>query len=171
VDFRGFEVSLKKIEGALMTCPGVKDAVVKTKRDPVVSIVAYVVGDDEHKLTMRFLHDHLARVRPGYVQPSQAFLVDDIGCVEGGVALPDTRSDEDPHIAEVLSALWAAELGRESVDIHQSYWQAFSFLRAAARAVQLGIPLTPQALMRGRTVEQLANVVTCYPPPPPDKVV
>lgn len=70
---------------------------------------------------------------------------------------PLPEPDESPLPEQsVLEALWTGAPDAETASAPANYWQAFSFLEALALAREAGLPVPGPAVMRNRTVENLA---------------
>ncbi|MDP9020665.1 MAG: condensation domain-containing protein, partial [Actinomycetota bacterium] len=171
LDLRGFTVDLARIETALAGCPGVRDlAVVLREVAGVDRLVAYVVPDGEPP-TLADLRVRLWRRLPGYAWPAAMVVVPDLARLATGgldrAALPapgGVPALPGPAEETVLADAWAQALGVERVTPTGNYWQAFSFLEAAAAVAGAGFPITPRQVARHRTLRTLGVDVAAQAP-------
>ncbi|WP_055547156.1 non-ribosomal peptide synthetase [Streptomyces kanamyceticus] len=181
VKVRGFRIELGDVEAALTGHPGVARAVVTTHAAASgdVRLVGYAVPTEDARLDPTELRRFVERTLPGHMVPAALIVIDEVplttnGKVDRG-ALP--RPEFTPSSAssaaraprgateELVSALFAAELGVDAVGADENFFQLGGHSLLAARLVgrirsatgrQLGI----RALFEAPTVAELALRLT-----------
>ncbi|HWC84060.1 MAG TPA: condensation domain-containing protein, partial [Pseudonocardiaceae bacterium] len=162
VKIRGFRIEPAEIEAALLTYPGVTQAVV-VPRDG--RLIAYVVATTDTDS----IHEFLTARLPDYLVPSAVVVLDALPLTTHGKvdrpALPDpefvvsNRSPRNPR-EEVLCALFADVLGLESTGIDDSFFELGGDSLLATRLVSrvrsaLGVEVSIRALFQAPTVAGL----------------
>ncbi|HEX7240246.1 MAG TPA: amino acid adenylation domain-containing protein, partial [Longimicrobiaceae bacterium] len=176
VKVRGFRIEPGEIESALLAQPGVREAVVVARGGEAgeKQLVAYVVaGADADPAELR------ARLRerlPEYMVPAALVPLDRLPLTPNGKvdrrALPDPQwgGGEEAHEAPrdateaALRDVWSAVLGVERVGVRDDFFDlgghSLSAIRLVARVNEaFGVALPTAALLRARTVRELAEVL------------
>ena len=135
VKVRGFRIELGEIESALLSCPGVREAVVLAREDVPgdKQLVAYLTGDES--LPPDALRAHLAAQLPEYMVPAAYMQLDALPRLSNGKldrrALPapqhgafSAHAYEPPQgeLEATLAALWSELLGRERIGRHDDFF-------------------------------------------------
>ncbi|MGE5340606.1 MAG: amino acid adenylation domain-containing protein [Candidatus Omnitrophota bacterium] len=133
VKVRGFRIELGEIENRLLSKPGIKDAVVLTRRDELGDnyLCAYLVLDRE--LAISEIREHLAKGLPGYMIPSYFVIMENIPLTSNGkvdrraLQTPVTEREEvymgpRDDVEEKLAMVWAETLRLETVGIRDNYF-------------------------------------------------
>jgi amino acid adenylation domain-containing protein len=180
VKIRGFRVELGEIETVLASHPAVRAAVVIERQDQPGHkiLVAYVVPDPLHTLSIGELRNLLKEKLPDYMIPSAFVILDLLPLTAHGKidrrALPPPdgarASSEDGFVAprtdleKVLAGIYAETLGLKQVGIHENFFelgghsllatQVVSRVRDSLR-VEVPLPL----FFRAGTVAELAVAV------------
>jgi acyl carrier protein len=137
VKIRGFRVEGAEVEGALLSLPQVREAVVVAREDRPGErrLVAYLVPTARPAPTVSVLRKALADALPDYMVPTAFVVLDAVPKTPGGKvdrrALPApgrARPDLDqPLVAPrtpveaALCALWRDVLGLDEVGIHDNF--------------------------------------------------
>ncbi|HJX27932.1 MAG TPA: amino acid adenylation domain-containing protein, partial [Thermoanaerobaculia bacterium] len=179
VKVRGFRVEPGEIERTLAQHPGVREAVVLAVDDPAIGkrLVAFVTAVEEEVPSSRELRDHLAATLPPYMVPSAFVSLDalpltintkvDRRALEARAALAAPEGEAAAPrdaIEETLAELWAAELGRERVGIHDDFFALGGHSLLGARLVAriretFGADLSLRRLFEAPTVAGLAEAL------------
>ncbi len=177
VKLRGFRVEPGEVRSLLLLHPSVRDAaVVATAAGlPDRQLVAYVVGAAGREPDESELQRFLAARLPEHMLPAACVALDRLPLTLGGKldrrALPPPDPDRArggrSHVAprtlveEMLAGLWAEQLGRDRVGIHDDFFElgGHSLLAAqivwrAAKMFQVSLPVT--TLFESPTVADLA---------------
>jgi amino acid adenylation domain-containing protein len=178
VKIRGFRVELREIESALAAHPGVREAVVTLRDEPGEDrgerrLVAYVVPA-EPAPTAAELRILLARSLPEPMLPAAWVFLAALPLTPNGKvdrrALPapaagpaEAAGQTAPRtpLEEVLAAAWAATLGRQSVGVHDDFFDLGGHSLLATRLVSrvrdlLRVELPVRALFEAPTVAGMA---------------
>ncbi len=138
VKIRGYRIELGEIESVLRDLPGVKDAAVVLRDEPVTgpSLVAFVTPEGTSTPTSAHLQELLARRLPSYMVPQPIVMLSALPSLPSGKidrdalrrrkvdraatgAMPAIPRD---HVEYTLFELWGAVLGRKPTDVHQSFF-------------------------------------------------
>ncbi|UCD41383.1 MAG: amino acid adenylation domain-containing protein, partial [Chloroflexota bacterium] len=169
IKIRGNRVELGEIESILRRMPGVKDAVVISRKD---RLIAYVITDPEHSLLTdwrSYLIDHL----PDYMIPSDLIALEAFPLSPNGkldreaLPIPDSDKSNDVYTApttsteKALADIWEEILGIDQVGIHDNFFElggdSLISIRVFARiADQFDVNLPLSVLFTETTIEQLA---------------
>jgi len=134
IKLRGFRIELGEIEAALSQHPGVKEAVVNLyEADGDKRIAAYLTTDDGN-LAIEELRGRLKAGLPDYMVPSYFVVLDSLPLTPNGKidrkALPAPEFQASTGFSrpatpseEVLAALWAGVLKRESIGRHDNFFE------------------------------------------------
>jgi len=106
VKVRGFRIEVAEIETALSLCPGVKESVVLAREDLAGDkrLVAYLVFDEQARLSRAEIRNHLKRTLPEYMIPTAYVMLDHIpltpnGKVDHGALLPPEQYETQENHA------------------------------------------------------------------------
>ncbi|MCF7549503.1 non-ribosomal peptide synthetase [Pseudonocardia sp. WMMC193] len=181
VKIRGHRVELGEVEAALAGVPGVAQAAVLTRPDPVVpgqrSLVAYLVpdgpvpGDGAEQLPAQ-ARDAVSARLPGYLVPTLWAVVPALPLTVNGkldaAALPEpaplrARTGRAPRtpVEQLLCEAVAETLGVPSVGIDDDFFDlggdSLSAIALAGRARAVGLPVRVRDVLRYPTVAQLVE--------------
>ncbi|MBA2681036.1 MAG: amino acid adenylation domain-containing protein, partial [Ktedonobacteraceae bacterium] len=140
VKLRGFRIELAEIEAVLGLHPAVQEVVVILREDHAGEkrLVAYIVPSRISPIhgTAQELHYFLATRLPGYMLPSAFVTLEALPVTPNGkvdrrtlpVPEPDSHTfeaSEAPRTPteEILSAIWAKLLGRETIGIYENFFE------------------------------------------------
>ncbi|MFF8700631.1 amino acid adenylation domain-containing protein [Streptomyces albidoflavus] len=179
VKIRGFRIELGEVESALLTHPGVRDAVVLAWQEESGRrrLVAYVVPEDGGSGPRGTdLRAHLSGHLPDYMVPAVFVTLDHLPLTPSGKvdrrSLPEPEVDADrlgtgytaPRDAteEILAAIWAEVLGVSRVGVHDNFFDlggdSILSIQVVSRARQAGLRLTSRLLFLHQSVAALAAV-------------
>ncbi|AWL35213.1 amino acid adenylation domain-containing protein [Streptomyces sp. SM17] len=179
VKIRGFRIELGEVESALLTHPGVRDAVVLAwlEESGRRRLVAYVVPEDGGSGPRGAdLRAHLSGHLPDYMVPAVFVTLDHLPLTPSGKvdrrSLPEPEVDADrlgtgytaPRDAteEILAAIWAEVLGVSRVGVHDNFFDlggdSILSIQVVSRARQAGLRLTSRLLFLHQSVAALAAV-------------
>jgi amino acid adenylation domain-containing protein len=134
IKLRGFRIELGEIEAALSQHPGVKEAVANLhEADGDKHIVAYLTVDDRN-LAIEELRSRLKAGLPDYMVPSYFVVLDSLPLTPNGKidrkALPAPEFQASTGFSrpatpseDLLAALWAGVLKRESIGRHDNFFE------------------------------------------------
>ncbi|WP_344040830.1 non-ribosomal peptide synthetase/type I polyketide synthase [Saccharothrix xinjiangensis] len=176
VQIRGFRVEPGEVEHQLTALPGVREAAVRalTDADGTVRLAAHVVPAPGAEVAD--LRAELATRLPEYMVPATWDVLEALPLTTSGKidrsALPEpspvapASSSQEPEgdLERGLSAMWAAELGRESVPPGATFFELGGHSLTAIRLVnriraELGVRLDVPAFLRAPTVRGLAALL------------
>ncbi len=178
VKIRGFRIELGEIEAALVSHPGIAEAVVVAWREEGVSrLVAYAVPAPDRSPNVDEMRAHLQGRLPEHEVPAAfVFLAKLPLTVQGKVdrkALPAPEASR-PDLGEgyvpprsaresELAAIWAQTLGLDKVGIRDNYFalggDSIRSIQLIARAREKGIELTIPQIFQHPTIEELARAL------------
>jgi len=177
VKIRGFRIELGEIENRLLSCPGVREAVVLARRDgaQTARLVAYFSADDAelHSATLRAL---LQARLPEYMVPSAWVRLENLPLNNNGKvdrkALPEPTQEallnrvyEAPGNAleSRLAGLWSEILQVDRVGRHDNFFELGGHSLLAVRLVsqmqQAGLPITLAELFQQPSIEAMAALL------------
>jgi amino acid adenylation domain-containing protein len=137
VKIRGFRVELGEIESALMSEPGVREAVALVREDQPGDqrIVAYVVGSFDGESDRESIRERLARRLPEYMVPSAFVRLESMPLTANGKldrgALPVPDAASVPRVAYVepqdglearIAAIWSRVLDLDQVGLYDNFF-------------------------------------------------
>ncbi|THA25972.1 amino acid adenylation domain-containing protein [Streptomyces sp. RKND-216] len=175
VKIRGFRIETGELEAALVSHPGVEEAIADKRGD---RLVAWLKPAGDELPGVAELRDHAATLLPRYMIPATFVPVPHIPLTVNGKAdrraLPDpdaSRLDAtEPYVAprdeaeEAVVGVWEAVLGAPRVGVHDNF---FSLGGDSIRAVEitgrlraLGHETQVHAVFRHQTVAELAAVLS-----------
>ncbi len=177
---RGYRVEIAEIEGALLSMPGVREAVVVAREDSGGGqrLVAYVVPGTQPPPTVSGLRKAVANALPDSMVPSVFVIQDELPLTPTGkvdrLALPApsrTRPDLDAkfvaprtRVEATLCAIWGEVLGLDQVGIHDHFLELGGNSLAASRVItrileSIGVDLPLRTLFEVPTVVDMAAVI------------
>jgi amino acid adenylation domain-containing protein len=181
VKIRGYRIELGEIEAALLTYPGIKQAVVVAREDSHGSkqLVAYLeVPRDTRHLKPRVLREHLRESLPEYMTPSLFLVLDRLPLTPNGkvdrhaLPAPDrtcsnpSRSCLPPRDTFELrcTQIWEEVLGVRGISVRDDFFElgghslnAFAAMAKIGKAFQRDLPVS--VLFQQPTVEHLAGLL------------
>jgi len=177
VKVRGYRIELEEIEAALLSHPGIRQAVVVAEADARGDkrLVAYIVGTNHKELSLKELREELGRRMPEYMLPSVVVSLDALPLTPNGKVdrrvLPGSPKDVtrvaqpqiDP-VEERVSEIWKSSLGVSSVGLDDDFFDLGGTSLALINVVvemskRFALPLDPGIVTRGATVRALAEAV------------
>ena len=178
VKIHGYRIELREIEIAVRDHADVIDSVVVAREDSHGDkrLVAYLVTQEQKKLSPGELRTFLSDRLPDYMLPASFVFLDQLPLTRNGkvdrAALPapdQFRDDGDRiftaprnDIEQTLAQIWTNVLGVERVGVHDNFFElggdSILSIQIIARANQAGLGLTPRQLFQHQTVAELASV-------------
>jgi acyl carrier protein len=180
VKIRGFRVEVAEVEGALLSLPTIKEAVVvaREERPGEQRLVAYLVPTQRPAPTVSVLRRALAATLPDYMVPSAFVVVDTLPRTPAGKV--DRRGLPAPErlrpslhvpfasartpLEERLAGIWAEVLGVDRVGIHDHFLDlggqsllATSLVSRVLTTFQVDLPL--RTLFESPTVAEMALAI------------
>ncbi|HEY8371301.1 MAG TPA: amino acid adenylation domain-containing protein [Pseudonocardiaceae bacterium] len=140
VKLRGHRIELGEVENALVSFPGVRQAVARiVAPDPAAPAVAhrlvgyYVPGTGQDTLDEEALAAHLADVLPEHMRPDVLVRLTEIPLTYSGkldvaaLPVPERKNDRDHvpprgELETVLAQVWQDVLGLERVGVHDRFF-------------------------------------------------
>ncbi|MDJ0382274.1 non-ribosomal peptide synthetase [Streptomyces sp. G-G2] len=181
VKLNGFRIELGEVEAVLARHPEVSGAAAAVREDSPgrKQLVGYVVpraGRDARPLDPAEVLSYTRGPLPGYMVPAAVVVLSALPLTPNGkldrAALPAPEftgaaaADDAPRtgLEETLAGLFAEVLGRESVGLHDSFFElggdSIVSIQLVARARRLGLGLSPKSVFELKTVAALAAQVT-----------
>ncbi|WP_339102103.1 amino acid adenylation domain-containing protein [Pseudomonas sp. G166] len=178
VKIRGFRIELGEIEAKLVTCHGVKDAVVMVRADELGEkrLVAYVIAQPQVTLSVAALREQLSTVLAEYMVPAAFVMLPAFPLTLNGKvdrkALPAPQAEayasqayEAPQgeIEQTLAGLWAELLKVERVGRHDNFFElgghSLLAMRLIERMRQVELSVDVRVLFSQPTLRALAAAV------------
>ena len=181
VKIRGFRIELGEIESALLSFPGVREAVVMVHENAANDkrLVAYCVltgTDSKVGLEPESLHRLLSTRLPDYMVPTQFVILDKLPLMPNGkidrkaLPAPDlvtaALSGEEPadSVEERLLTLWEKALNRRSIGVTDSFFAVGGHSLLALRLVaaverEFGVRLTLASVLKTPTIREMARLL------------
>ncbi|WP_324607026.1 non-ribosomal peptide synthetase [Streptomyces griseus] len=179
IKLNGFRVELGEIEAVLARHPGVARSAAAVREDVPGHrrLVGYVVPGDGAPPTEADLLAWAARALPAYMTPAAVVVLDALPLTPNGKldrrALPaperetagagDAGGPRTPA-EEVIAGLFAEVLGRESVGLHDSFFElggdSIVSIQLVSRARRKGLVFSPKEVFELKTVAALAAEAT-----------
>ena len=176
VKVRGFRIELGEIESVLARYPDIRECVVAAQRDDLGGsrLVAYCVPQASRQCSSEDLRHWVATSLPEYMIPAVFVFIPALPHTPNGkvdrtalvrldaLSLPEQNLFIAPRTpAETkLAAVCAEVLHLDRVSVHDSLFDlgadSIHLFQIIARAALVGITLTPQQILRLRTVAALA---------------
>ncbi|HTG36439.1 MAG TPA: non-ribosomal peptide synthase/polyketide synthase [Thermoanaerobaculia bacterium] len=177
VKIRGFRVELGEIEAVLARHPAVREVAVVDREDgPTRSLAAYLVFQPGEAPEEGELRRFLLAALPAYMVPADFVVMAALPLAPTGkvdrraLPAPERRSAAAGFAAprnpaeERLAAIWAALLSRETVGIHDSFFDLGGHSLLATQVISrvresFGVELPLRLLFERPTVAALAEAV------------
>ncbi|MGC2777759.1 MAG: amino acid adenylation domain-containing protein [Bradyrhizobium sp.] len=182
VKIRGYRIEPEEVTAALLTYPGVRQAVTVARAlGHEKSLVGYVVPDEGRDVDAAGLRRHLSARLPPHMVPAafvllgelprsphgkldrRALPAPDLGAVTGTYAAPRTP------VEETLAAIWCEVLKRDRIGIDDHFFELGGHSLLATRvmarlrdALEVELPL--RALFEAPTVRELAGRIEAEQP-------
>ncbi|WPB73717.1 non-ribosomal peptide synthase/polyketide synthase [Archangium violaceum] len=176
VKVRGFRIELSEVESALLSLPGVREAVALAREDSpgLKRLVAYFTGDS---LSPESLRSSLQQRLPEYMVPSSFVHLPALPLTSHGkvdrkaLPAPDSRPELSQaflpprsDIERTLSSIWSSVLRLQRVGVLDNFFElggdSISSLQVISRARQAGLHLSPRQLFQHQTIAELAPHLT-----------
>jgi amino acid adenylation domain-containing protein len=181
VKIRGFRIELGEIERALLSYPGVVQAIVVVVGDNPIDkrLRGYVKGDpswDKQSQQAR-IQEHLRERIPGYMVPAKIYILDEFPLTPNGKvdrrSLPTTESRpqlRQPYVPagspaeDALCRIWAHFLKVDQIGVRDDFFElggdSLSGLALVASVEDaLRIQLPPVTVFQYSTVEKMAKLI------------
>ncbi len=138
VKLRGLRIELGEIEAQLLACSGVKEAVLLARNDhhQDTRLVAYVVLEEGHTISVEQLRDELAKQLADYMLPSAFVILAALPLTANGkldraaLPAPDTQAlitrpwqAPEGEVEQALAALWQELLKVERVGRQDHFFE------------------------------------------------
>ncbi|WP_332875351.1 amino acid adenylation domain-containing protein, partial [Pseudomonas uvaldensis] len=178
VKIRGFRIELGEIEAKLVTCDGVKDAVVMVRSDEPGEkrLVAYVVAQPQVTMSVAGLREQLSTTLAEYMVPGAFVILPAFPLTLNGKvdrkALPAPQAEayasqayEAPQgeVEQTLAGLWAELLKVEQVGRNDHFFElgghSLLAMRLIERMRQVGLAVDVRVLFSQPTLQALAAAV------------
>jgi len=178
VKIRGFRIELGEIEALLAKCPGVSEAVVIAREDKTGDkrLVAYLVAQDEGKLTASDLRAQLAENLPDYMLPGAFVMLPVLPLTVNGKldrqALPAPEDEAyaaheyQAPVSEaevMLAKIWAEVLQLERVGVNDSFFaiggDSIRCIAVVAKAKTAGLAIAVIDIFKHQTIANLAKAL------------
>ncbi|WP_328692161.1 non-ribosomal peptide synthase/polyketide synthase [Streptomyces caniferus] len=175
VKIRGYRIELGEVQEALLSCPGVGEAVAVVREDEPghQRLAGYLTPVPGAGLDTAGLRARLAESLPAYLVPSVLVVLDRIPLTVNGkvdrAALPAPAATAAAPVAtrgprgrreEILCRVIAEVLALPQVGVDDNFFalggDSISALQVASRARQAGLALAPRDVFRHQTVAELA---------------
>ncbi|WP_375511201.1 amino acid adenylation domain-containing protein [uncultured Nostoc sp.] len=179
VKIRGFRIELGEIEAVLVQHPDVRETAVIVREDKPGDkrLVAYVIPNQEHPLSINELRLFLKDKLPNFMVPSAIVLLDVLPLTPNGklarqaLPAPDQARPElsEAYVAprnlveEALAAIWSEVLGIEKIGIHDNFFalggDSILTIRVVALAKERGINVSLPQIFQHQTIGYLAQAL------------
>ncbi|MGV9358466.1 amino acid adenylation domain-containing protein [Streptomyces misionensis] len=175
VKVRGFRIELGEVEAALLTAPGVRQALalVREDRRDDKRLTAYVVPAPGESVAADEVRAHVARTLPEYLTPTAVVVLDELPLTANGkvdraaLPAPEAPASAAPARAartpeeEILCGLFADVLGVERVGVDDDFFELGGHSLLAMRLLSriagtLGARVGVKALFDAPTVAGVA---------------
>lgn len=138
VKIRGFRIELGEIEAGLLLHPAIRQSVVTIREDRPddVRLVAYVVLNPKHNITITDVRKHLQNDLPGYMIPQYVIELDELpltpnGKIDrkalprplGGVLNENIYMPPRTEMERTLAKIWQDVLNIDRVSIHDNFFE------------------------------------------------
>lgn len=191
VKLRGYRIELSEIEAALLTCDGVRRAVVLLREDRPGDkrLVAYVVGAEDCKPEPAALNSQLRDRLPPYMLPSYYVCLDILptnasGKVDRGVLPPPHLADSplrqafgreqraNSNTAATILELMKSIVGEHScaadTNLFEAGFHSIDLMRLVVKCrTKFNVPLSVSQVVEAGTAYRLAEVVDAAAIPAP----
>ncbi|MBB5167620.1 amino acid adenylation domain-containing protein [Mycobacterium sp. AZCC_0083] len=176
VKIRGNRVTLAEVNGAMLSCPGVRAAVAVADASEThgTHLVGYYAADE---LTVDELATHVSLRLPAYMVPTAFVRLPELPVTASGKI--DRRALGTPSVERtaqapstqaeaVLAEVFAEVLGLESVSVHENFFliggDSILALTARTNAERRGVTLDIDELFAKPTIAELAGSVASSMP-------
>jgi amino acid adenylation domain-containing protein len=180
IKIRGFRIEPVMIESALVSYPGVKEAVVIGSADEfgIDRLIAYFTVAESAALTVYSLREYLKKSLPEYMIPSVYVQLETFSRTATGKidrrALPNPAPARPPletpyvtartPIEEHLVSLWSGVLGLDRVGVHDNFFELGGHSLAASQVISrviqtFQLELSVKALFDAPTVAEMAAII------------
>jgi amino acid adenylation domain-containing protein len=178
IKIRGFRVEIGEVESVIATLPGIREAIciAHTDASGSKSLIAYVVAVSNVVLRPEFVIDALAQRLPGFMVPSQVFVLQAMPLSSNGkidrnaLPNPSTSASRTSFIAprnyteDAIASIYAELLKLESVSVTDDFFALGGHSLLAVILIttvknNLGVELPFSALLEHPTVEAMAAAV------------
>ena len=176
VKVRGFRIELGEIETVLARNPDIRECAVAVQEDAsgVKRLAAFLVCDKSEKPSSETLRSSINASLPEYMVPSIFAYVPALPLTPNGKvdrkalakldfeSLPSQKQFVPPSTPteKQLAAICGEVLHLDAISVHESLFDlgadSLHFFQIIARATRAGIAITPQQLLRLRTVSAVA---------------
>src|SRR5262249_8277945 len=180
IKLRGYSVEPVEVERALLSLPGVRDAIVMTHRPlpDETRMIGYVAsGQDGVALTASAVREAVSKILPAYSVPSEIIVLRELPMTLGGkvdrAALPppgdpngrtgDYRAPSGDR-ERIVAAIWSKVLGMEKIGVDDDFFelggtslQAFTIFAEIANALACDLP--PTSMIKAPTIARQAALV------------
>jgi amino acid adenylation domain-containing protein/non-ribosomal peptide synthase protein (TIGR01720 family) len=176
VKIRGFRIEPGEIENRLLSCPGVKEAVViaKESKQGDKYLCAYIVGENLVKTDVK---EYLSGKLPAYMIPAHIMPMEKIPLTANGkidrAALPEPGYDVQSHdkryaapgnrTEEKLVEVWEKVLGFERIGIDDNFFQlggdSIKAIQVSARLLKYNLELKINDLFLYPVIRELGKYV------------
>ena len=178
---RGFRIEPGEVEAAVLSYPGIEQAVVIARGEGAeAQLVGYVVtaGEGKEAVNGTELKEHLKGRVPDYMIPGGWVVLEEMPLTPNGKVdrqkLPAPEAgDAESYVAprtpteEVLARVWADVLKLERVGIHDNFFDlggmSLSAMRVVDQAAQAGLTLMAADLFEWQTIAELAAGLSVGP--------
>ncbi len=189
VKIRGFRIELGEIEAAILSYPGIKEALVLAKPDTEgdMRLVAYVVataenyaslpaGSDEAAQNIRQIRSHLQTTLPEHMVPWAIVPLAEMPLTPNGKAdrkrLPEPQfiANDTGYLApendlqKSLCSSWSEILQIEKIGINDNFFElggdSLKALKLISRASRLGLKLSPAQIFSHPTIAGLTSTAS-----------
>ncbi|HEX9937985.1 MAG TPA: amino acid adenylation domain-containing protein, partial [Longimicrobium sp.] len=181
VKLRGFRIELGEVEAALAAQPGVREAAALVHEAASGSrrLAAWVAAGEG--VTADGLRSALRATLPEYMVPSSITLMDALPRTPSGKldrralpapdpAAPSAGDATAPRTRaeEVLARIWAQVLGRDSVGVHENFFElggdSILSIQVIVRAAREGVRIALRQVFQHQSVAELAAAADTAPP-------
>jgi amino acid adenylation domain-containing protein/non-ribosomal peptide synthase protein (TIGR01720 family) len=178
VKIRGFRIELGEIETVLAQHPLIHETavIIHEEVDATKRLVAYFSTDSSPSSSE--LRDFLKQKLPSYMIPAFFIARETLPLTPNGkinrqalsqLSIADYPLSEDTFVAprtpeeELLANIWADILGLERVGTHDNFFElggdSILNIQIVAKAQQVGLQMTSNAIFEHQTIAELATVV------------
>jgi amino acid adenylation domain-containing protein len=179
VKVRGYRIETGEIEAALLSYPGVQEAIVLLEKERSV-LVAYLTGQPDSLPTAAELRAFLRERLPDYMIPAFSIVLDELPLLPNGKidrralsAIGRSRQDAESELSggeprnqveATLVDIWSQVLGRNRISIHDNFFDlgghSLLITRVISRireSLQIELPL--RTLFEKPTIADFAEAV------------
>ncbi len=181
VKIRGYRIELQEIESILLQHSSIKEAIVCVYNGSYENscLVAYIVSQDNQKLNIENIRNHLSNFLPQYMLPSYYIILDKLPLnINGKVDRKKLPKPKESLLSEAcvaprnaqeqkLANIWGKILQKSSVGINDNFFdQGGDSITAVQFIAQIrkefGIEVSIRSIFDAPTIEQLSELLTKY---------